>query len=53
MRNRKGRPGTESQTQKTLHFVVTQAEEEAIRQRAKEMDMNLVEYLRFVSIPKD
>lgn len=37
---------------KTLHFTVTRAEEKMIRQRAKDMNMGLVEYLRFVSIPK-
>jgi hypothetical protein len=53
MRSRKSGPRTASETQKTLRFVVTEAEEEMIRLRAKEMNMSLVEYLRFVAIPKD
>lgn len=53
MRSRKGRRRRENQAQKTLQLVVTEAEEEMILQRAREMNMSLVEYLRFVAIPKD
>ena len=53
MRSRKGRRRPGNQAQKTLQLVVTEAEEEMILQRAREMNMSLVEYLRFVAIPKD
>ena len=54
MRKRLGRPRVpESQKRnRILRFVVTKAEDALIRAKAKQLHLELSEYLRFVAIPK-